>query len=151
MTDRTDTPRTTEIEVEVRYAETDQMGVVHHAVYPIWFELARTRLCELTGFHYGDIEKLGYRLMVTGLSVVYRSPARYGDTVTVACQIERLASRGLRFQYEISSDGRRLARGTTDHIWLEAARNRPVRIPEILEAPFKRLAPEPRDTDGEDS
>ena len=110
------------------------------AVYPVWLELARTRLCEKTGYHYGDIEKLGYRLMVTGLALEYRGPARYGDTVTVTCQIVRLGSRGLRFGYEVSCNDKRLANGTTDHVWLEAERNRPVRIPDILSEPFRRLA-----------
>ena len=67
-----------EIDVEVRYAETDQMGVVHHANYVIWFELARTSLCALSGFHYAEIEALGYLLMVTGVEVRYHRPARYG-------------------------------------------------------------------------
>ena len=139
MNERTQ-PAEAIIEVEVRYAETDQMGVVHHAVYPVWLELARTRLCQQTGYHYGDIEKLGYRLMVTGLALEYRSAARYGDTITVSCRITRLGSRGLTFSYELTCDDRRLARGTTDHVWLEAERNKPVRIPEILAAPFQRLA-----------
>jgi len=133
-------PAEATIDVEVRYAETDQMGVVHHAVYPIWFELARTRLCEATGYHYADIERLGYRLMVTGLTVDYRSPARYGDTVTVHCRIVRLGSRGLTFGYDLDHDGQRLARGTTTHVWLEAERGRPCRIPDVLSEPFHRLA-----------
>src|SRR5689334_16218839 len=72
-------------DVEVRYAETDQMGVVHHANYVVWFELARTRLCSESGFHYADIEKLGYLLMVTGVEARYYRPARYGDVVRVVC------------------------------------------------------------------
>ena len=140
MNDLPRQPSTSHVDVEVRYAETDQMGVVHHAVYPVWLELARTRLCEQTGYHYGDIERLGYRLMVTGLTLEYRGPARYGDTVTVSCWIARLGSRGLRFAYEVACGRRRLARGSTDHVWLEAERNRPVRIPGMLAEPFRRLA-----------
>ncbi|MBT8208090.1 MAG: acyl-CoA thioesterase [Acidimicrobiia bacterium] len=132
--------RTASIDVEVRYAETDQMGVVHHAVYPVWFELARTRLCEETGFHYAEIENLGYRLMVTGLTLDYRSPARYGDTVSVLCHISRLGSRGVVFAYEIRRGDRQLASGTTTHVWIQASSNRPCRIPEDLEDPFRRLA-----------
>ena len=73
------------IDVEVRYAETDQMGVVHHANYVVWFELVRTHLCALSGFHYADIEAMGYLLMVTGVEARYRQPARYGDVVQVVC------------------------------------------------------------------
>jgi acyl-CoA thioester hydrolase len=134
-----------DIEVEVRYAETDQMGVVHHANYVIWFELARTRLCALTGYHYADIEKMGYLLMVTGVEASYRRPARYGDVVKVACWTDRLGSRGLRFAYEVSrpevSRGTEvLVTGATDHVWVESATGRPCRTPEPLRAPFQRLA-----------
>ena len=59
------------VDVEVRYAETDQMGVVHHAQYPVWFEIARTRLCAASGVHYAEIERLGYHLMVSRVEVGY--------------------------------------------------------------------------------
>ena len=133
-------PIRTSLDIEVRYAETDQMGVVHHANYVVWFELARTRLCALSGFHYADIEKMGYLLMVTGLEVRYRRSARYGDTVTVTCWGERLASRGLRFAYEVRNGDELLATGNTDHLWIEKASGRPCRISEPLREPFVRLA-----------
>ncbi|HLX07130.1 MAG TPA: thioesterase family protein [Thermoanaerobaculia bacterium] len=127
-------------EIEVRYAETDQMGVVHHANYIVWFELARTRLCALSGYRYVEIERLGYLLMVTGVELRYRRPARYGDTVQVTCWGERLASRGIRFTYEVRRGGDLLATGNTEHIWIESASGRPCRMPEQLRAPFERLA-----------
>jgi acyl-CoA thioester hydrolase len=128
-------------EIEVRYAETDQMGVAHHANYVIWFELARTRLCALSGYHYAEIERLGYLLMVTAVEVRYRRPAHYGDTVRVACWGERLASRGVHFAYEVRrGEDDLLATGRTEHVWIERASGRPCRMPEILRAPFERLA-----------
>lgn len=136
-------PVRSEIDVEVRYAETDQMGVVHHANYIVWFELARTRLCSASGFHYADIERLGYLLMVTGVEARYHRPARYGDSVQVACWCDRLGSRGLRFAYEVRRDGERLVTGATDHIWIESATGRPCRTPGPLRAPFERLAGNP--------
>jgi acyl-CoA thioester hydrolase len=129
-----------EIDVEVRYAETDQMGVVHHANYVVWFELARTHLCSRSGFHYADIERLGYLLMVTGVEARYHRPSRYGDVVQVACWCERMASRGLRFAYEVRKAGERLVTGATDHIWIEAATGRPCRTPEAVRVPFEGLA-----------
>ena len=129
-----------ETEIEVRYAETDQMGVVHHANYAVWFELARTRLCALSGFHYAEIEKMGYLLMVVGVEMRYQRPARYGDTVRVACWGERLGSRMLRFAYEVKRGEELLATGATDHVWVEAASGRPCRIPEPLRGPFEKLA-----------
>ncbi|HTQ80552.1 MAG TPA: thioesterase family protein [Thermoanaerobaculia bacterium] len=133
-------PVRSQTEIEVRYAETDQMAVVHHANYIVWFELARTRLCALSGFHYADIERMGYLLMVTGVEARYRKPARYGDTVRVTCWAERLSSRGLRFAYEVSKDGELLATGATEHIWVEKATGRPSRPPEAVRTPFRRLA-----------
>jgi acyl-CoA thioester hydrolase len=129
-----------EIDVEVRYAETDQMGVVHHANYVIWFELARTSLCSLSGFHYAEIEALGYLLMVTGVEVRYHRPARYGEVARVACWCERLGSRGMRFAYEVTRGDERLVTGSTDHVWIDKAKGRPCRTPEALREPFERLA-----------
>ncbi len=128
------------IEVEVRYAETDQMGVVHHANYVVWFEMARTALCAESGWHYAEIEELGFYLMVTAVEVSYRRGARYGERVDVACALERLGSRGLRFAYRVTRDGETLARGATEHVWVDRASRRPCRIPAQLEAPFRRLA-----------
>jgi len=127
-------------EIEVRYAETDQMGVVHHANYVVWFELARTRLCALSGFTYAEIERLGYLLMVTAVELRYRRPARYGDTVGVTCWGERLASRGVSFAYEVRRGDDLLATGRSEHIWIEGTSGKPCRMPEQLRAPFERLA-----------
>ncbi|MEA2564145.1 MAG: acyl-CoA thioester hydrolase [Acidobacteriota bacterium] len=129
-----------ETEIEVRYAETDQMGVVHHANYVIWFELARTRLCASSGFHYAEIEKMGYLLMVTGVQASYRRPARYGDTVQVVCWNDRLGSRGLHFAYEVRKGDEVLVTGATEHIWVETTTGKPCRMPEQLRDPFRRLA-----------
>ena len=133
-------PGEAKIDIEVRYAETDQMGVVHHANYLVWFELARTHLCAESGYPYAKIEDLGYLLMVTAVNVEYRRGARYGNIVTVTARIDRLSSRGLSFGYEVRLGDQRLATGSTDHVWVEAATNKPRRIPEILREPFERLA-----------
>ena len=127
-------------DIEVRYAETDQMGVVHHANYVIWFELARTHLCAMSGFTYAEIERLGYLLMVTAVELRYRRPARYGETVQVTCWGDRLASRGVGFAYEVRRGDELLATGRTEHIWLARASGRPCRMPDQLRAPFERLA-----------
>ena len=129
-----------EVDVEVRYAETDQMGVVHHANYLIWFELARTDLCTRSGFHYRQIEELGYLLMVTAVEVKYRQGARYGDRLQVASWVDRLGSRGLRFAYEVRRGADLLATGTTEHVWVEAETQRLCRTPGPLREPFARLA-----------
>lgn len=152
MTDANETPATPPspaseppptritVDIEVRYAETDQMGVVHHAEYIVWFEVARTHLCATSGWRYADIEKLGYLLMVTGVHLSYRRPARYGDTVGVTCRVERLGSRGLTFAYEVHRGDELLVTGTTDHVWIDAATGKPCRTPEPLRRPFDQLA-----------
>ena len=127
-------------DIEVRYAETDQMGVVHHANYIVWFELARTNLCALSGYRYADIEKMGFLLMVTGVEARYRRPARYGDSVRVVCWGDHLGSRGMRFAYEVLNGDELLATGATEHIWIETATGRPCRTPEPLREPFRKLA-----------
>lgn len=125
--------------LEVRYAETDAMGIVHHANYLVWFELARTHLCRQTGQTYAEIERGGHRLTVTGVDVRYRRPTRYGEAVTVSASIERLGSRGLSFAYQVRDGDHILATGTTQHVWIDAA-GRPCRIPAHLEPSFRRLA-----------
>ena len=127
------------VDVEVRYAETDAMGIVHHSNYLVWFELARTKLCGLAGHHYADIEAMGYRLTVTGAALRYRRPARYGDVVRVESWIDRLGSRGIRFRYDVLNGAEALASGHTEHVWIDDA-GRPCRLPEVLRPPFEQLA-----------
>lgn len=133
------------IEAEVRYAETDQMGVVHHANYLVWLELARTALCEVSGHRYADIEKSGLFLMVVGVDVSYREAARYGDTVRVSCWTERVASRALDFGYLVERKETAthrsavLAFGSTHHSWVDKETGRVCRVPAELEEAFRGL------------
>ena len=102
-------PKRHTVEIDVRYAETDQMGVVHHANYLVWFEYARTELCRQAGFHYADIEERGYLLMVVDARLTYRKGARYGETIHVNVWVDRLGSRLLVFAYEVTRAGELLA------------------------------------------
>jgi acyl-CoA thioester hydrolase len=128
------------LEVEVRYAETDQMGVVHHANYLIWFEQARTALCRESGFHYAEIEESGYLMMVTGTEVEHRRGVRYGDTVAVNCWIDSMRSRTIHFAYQVLRGGEIAATGRTAHVWIRSATRQPCRVPPYLVEPFARLA-----------
>lgn len=142
-------PRRASVEIEVRYFETDQMGHVHHANFIVWFELARTRLCGLSGVPYSQMEEMGYLLVVTGVELRYRQPAHYGQTVEVTTWIERLGSRLARFAYDVRRGDDLLATGATEHVWVERATRRPCRMPEALRAPFEWLAGvEPVPADG---
>ncbi len=94
-------PRETVSELRVRYAETDQMGVVYHANYLVWCEIARTDHIRELGPSYRDLEARGIRLAVTEASLRYIAPARYDDRVRIETRISALSSRTMTFEYTI--------------------------------------------------
>src|SRR6185295_3987525 len=120
-------------EIRVRYAETDQMGIVHHSNYLIWFELGRSEFCRARGFSYKDMEEKDNALMVVAESYVrYKSPAFYEDVLVVRTQVGEVRSRSIRFIYEIhrASDDTLVAEGETLHLVTDE--NKKVRLlPEI--------------------
>ncbi|MFM8396015.1 MAG: acyl-CoA thioesterase [Acidobacteriota bacterium] len=108
----------------VRYAETDQAGVVYHANYLVWFEIGRVELCRAHGFNYRDMEiEEDALLPVTEVRAVYRQPAKYDDLIAVRTRIIKLRSRAISFAYEIRriADGQILAEGETHHIVINSA------------------------------
>ncbi|MFC4425926.1 acyl-CoA thioesterase [Deinococcus navajonensis] len=115
--------------IRVRYAETDAMGVVHHAVYPVWFEVGRTELMEARGLPYTEVEARGYYLMLSGLNVEYRRAARYGDALTLTTRLGSLRSRTMTFLYELRREDELLATGETRHIATDRT-YRPSRLPD---------------------
>ncbi|GHG06115.1 4-hydroxybenzoyl-CoA thioesterase [Deinococcus piscis] len=118
--------------LRVRYAETDAMGVAHHAVYPVWFEVGRSDLMRDLGLSYAEVEAQGYFLMLTDLGVQYRRAARYDEELTLLTRVEEVRSRTLRFGYEVRGPGGDLlASGHTGHIVTDHS-YRPQRLPENL-------------------
>lgn len=106
-------------QVRVRYAETDAMGIVHHANYLVWFEAGRSELCRDKGFSYKQMEDEAGALMVVAESYCrYKSPAYYEDVLTIRTQVGEIRSRSLRFIYEIyrASDDTLIAEGETLHL-----------------------------------
>ena len=89
------------ITLRVNYSETDQMGVVYHANYLIWFDRARTELMRDTGLTYRELEQQGVYLAVSDVRVRYRAPARYDDLVRIRCWVRELASRRVTFGYAV--------------------------------------------------
>lgn len=85
----------------VRYAETDAMGIVHHASYVVYFEEGRSHYSRVRGADYADFERSGYYFAVSEIHARYKMPARYGQQITVRCWIEDLQSRSVTFAYEI--------------------------------------------------
>jgi acyl-CoA thioester hydrolase len=102
----------------VRYAETDAMGIVHHASYIVYFEEGRTSYARQRGSDYASFERSGHYLTVTEVNARYLKPAVYGQRVTVRCWIAEMKSRGLTFGYEIvdADTGDLLMTGSTKHI-----------------------------------
>ena len=121
----------TEIRFRVRYAETDQMGVVYHANYLVWMEMGRVELCRSLGVSYRDMEAEGILLTVAEANCRYMAPARYDDEVSVITTVKRSTTRLLEFEYAISSveTGRKLAVGVTTHIFCNREL-KPSRLPE---------------------
>jgi acyl-CoA thioester hydrolase len=87
--------------VRVNYSETDQMGVVYHARYVVWLDIARTEHLRQVGFSYRDLETEGVRLVVTDLHVRYLAPARYDDVVRLRCRVREARSRRVIFDYRL--------------------------------------------------
>ena len=102
-----------EIQVRVRYAETDRMGLLHHANYLVYFEQARTELLRSRGVAYKDLEDQGYFLVIVKAEVRYRSPAHYDDLLTVRTTVTRTGPVRLEHKYEVFRDGTLLAEGST--------------------------------------
>jgi acyl-CoA thioester hydrolase len=86
----------------VNYSETDQMGVVYHARYAVWLDIARTEYLRQAGMSYRDLEAMGFFLAVADLSMRFHRPARYDDRVRVRCWVRDLASRRVTFGYSLT-------------------------------------------------
>jgi acyl-CoA thioester hydrolase len=107
----------TEATFHVRFAETDAMGVVHHAAYIVYFEEGRSHLSRVIGAPYSALEDSGYSLAVSEVTARYITPARYDQLVSVLTWVEELRSRGVTFGYEIVNAETRetLVTGQTRH------------------------------------
>ena len=103
-------------EIRVRYAETDAMGIVHHATYPVWMELGRSDLLRELGQSYAEWEAMGVRMTVAEISVKYRAPAYYDELVEVRTRVKEAGRRRIVFAYDISRGGTRLAEGESVHL-----------------------------------
>ena len=121
-----------ETRIRVRYAETDQMGVVYHANHFIWFEVGRVELLRQFGFSYKDMErKAGCFIAVVDARCRYRAPVHYDDEVVVRTYLKHVREKVIRFGYELRSaeTGELLAEGETTHI-VANAQMKPRALPE---------------------
>ncbi len=116
-----DRPFLTETPIRVRFAETDMMGIVHHAAYIVYLEEGRGSLGREQGIPYAELERMGYSLAVSDLQIRYYEPARYDDLISVLSWIEQVRSRGMTFGYEIvnAETRQRLVTARTKHICVD--------------------------------
>ena len=127
---------THELELRVRYAETDQMGVVYHTNYLVWCEIGRTELIRaLTGASYADLEARGVGLAVSELSIRYHGAARYDNRIAVRTTLADARSRSVTFDYLIANaeTGERLASARTVLVSLDQ-NGKPVMMPADVRA-----------------
>ena len=115
--------------LRVRYAETDQMGVVYHGNYFAWFEVGRVELLRSLGFTYAELEAEGCGLPVVEVSCRYRLPARYDDLLTVETAVKALRGPIVLFSYRIVRGEQVLAEAETKHVAVDRAM-RPRKLPE---------------------
>jgi acyl-CoA thioester hydrolase len=106
-------PLTGVTEIRVRYAETDRMGLLHHANYLVYFEQARTELLRSQGLTYRDIEDQGFFLVIISVEVKYRSPAKYDDVLSIKTTVARTTPVRIEHRYEVTCDGRLVAEAKT--------------------------------------
>ncbi len=120
--------------IRPRYCECDPMGVVHHTVYPIWFEMGRTELLRMTGVSYKDLEEQDILLAVVRLDVRYRSPARYDEELELETELRSVGRVKVVHEYRLKRDGDLLVSGTTTLACLNRD-GTPRLIPDLMLAP----------------
>ena len=131
-----------EHDFRVRYAETDQMGVVYYANYLVWFEMGRAEYLRFHKIDYPAYEQQGFFLPVVEAHCRYMVPAAFDEHLQIAVVVSEITASSIRFEYEIrnKATGQKGAEGYTRHVFINRER-KPVRIPEELKAaiPLQKL------------
>lgn len=125
---------THKINLRVRYAETDQMGVVYHGNYAQYFEIGRVEWLRNQGVSYKELEENGIMLPVVSLSMNYKKPAFYDEELTVVTTLKYLGGAKIEFEYEILNQKQELL--TTAHtvlVFVDMKTKRPIQVPTFLE------------------
>jgi len=124
-------PIVDEITIRVRYAETDRMGLLHHANYIVYFEQARTEMLRKRGMTYRDMEDAGHLLVIIDLDCKFKRPAYYDDLLTIRTTVEKVTHVKLVHKHEVFRDGLLLAEGHTTLACVDRD-GRPQRLPPTL-------------------
>ena len=124
-----------ELDIFVRYSETDQMSFVYHGNYVKYFEMGRISWLKKLGFSYKKLEEDGIMLPVIDLKINFKQPALFDDKLTLITKLVKSPSYMIEFNYEILKDGKSITLGYTKLIFLNSKTNKPVRCPKkILDA-----------------
>lgn len=121
--------------VRVRYAETDAMGIAHHASYVVWLELGRTDLLRAHGMPYRELEERGTLIVLSDLSVRYLTAARYDDELHIHTRLDEIRSRQISFEYTIAlaESEAVVVRARTTHIAIDRETRKPMRFtPDLI-------------------
>ena len=112
-----------ELQLRVRYAETDAMGIVHHRNYFVWFEAGRVEYMRTIGSNYAEVEKGGHFFAVSEVGARYLAPARFDDLIIIRTWLEDIRSRTIAFSYEVirAETSQTLVTGFTRHVCIDAA------------------------------
>ena len=121
------------INFRVRYAETDQSGVVHHSIYPVWFEMGRVELLRSSGITYKEMERNGFFFVIVDLHIRYRQPARFDDELELETSRSSKTKVTVEHGYRLTrrSDGELLTEGSTLIACINS-KGRPCRIPQVM-------------------
>lgn len=122
-----------EIQIRVRYGETDQMGVVYHGNYPLYLEMGRIEWLRKQGVSYKKMEENGIMLPVVSLQINYKKSASYDDVINVKTQLKNKPTAKIEFEYEITNEkGEVLTTASTILVFVDMKTNRPTRAPQYL-------------------
>ena len=131
-------------DVKVRFAETDAQGIAHHAVYLVWFELARIEYLARFDGGYPGLQAQGIEALTTEVQVNYRGAARFDDRLRIHTRCLDVKGARFRFEYVLKHEGRLVADGSTGHACVDAQTFRPTRVPTwLVEAITDAEAPAP--------
>lgn len=122
-----------EIQIRVRYGETDQMGVVYHGNYALYLEMGRIEWLRKLGISYKKMEEHGIMLPVVSLNINYKKSAGYDDLINVKTQLKKKPTAKIEFEYEITNEeGEILTTANTTLVFIDKKTNRPIRAPKYI-------------------
>ena len=132
----------TKVELVARYGETDQMGVIHHGVYPLWYEAARTELIkEATGMSYGAMEEMGLMPPLTELTGRYIRPCKFEDRIRVEAYFSKLTPAKIEIIYEVyrNDEDTPANIGKTILGWVDKANYRPLSLKKCYPDLYRKI------------